>query len=132
MALVHTLKNVKNGEVVLKCYRTESNGGTIQIELDEPEIKLDSETFVQGTSTIPGSQATIKEIFWGAKKDKQIDLTRVNDKAANTVHGHYYLLNSGHYKYTGFVDDTYANGAIRIVGDGPFHVTLVLHKSGYE
>ena len=127
MALVHTLKKVKNGEVVLKCYRTDSNGGTIQIELDDDEVINDNETFVQGTSTV-----TIKEIFWGAKKDKQIDLTRVVDPVANNVHGHYYLTNSGHYKFTGFVDDTYSNGAIRIIGDGAFHVTLVLHKTGYQ
>jgi hypothetical protein len=126
MALVHTLKKVKNGEVVLKCYRTNSNGGTIQIELDDDEIKSNNETFIAGTSLV-----TIKEIFWGAKKDKQIDISRVTDSSANTIHGHYYLTNAGHYKFTGFVDDTYANGAIRIVGDGAFHVTLVLHKNGY-
>ena len=132
MALVHTLKNVKNGEVVLKIYQTDANGGTIQIELDDPEIKLDSETFVQGTSTIEGSQATIKEVMWGIKHNKFIDLNRVDDKAANTVHGHYYMVNSGNHKFTGFVDNAYANGAIRIVADGPMHLFLVLHKSGYE
>lgn len=126
MALVHTLKKVKNGEVVLKCYNTESNGGTIQIELNGEYIKNDNETFVSSTSKV-----AIKEIFWGAKKDKQIDISRVNNPVANTIHGHYYLLNAGHYKFTGFVDDVYANGAIRLVGDGPFHVTLVLHKTGY-
>ena len=132
MPLVHNLKNTKNGEVALKIYQTNSNGGTIQIELDDPEIKLDSETFVQGTSTIPGSQVTIKELMWGIKHNKFIDLNRVNNKSANTVHGHYFLVNSGIHKFTGFVDDTYANGAIRIVADGPMHLFLVLHKSGYE
>lgn len=125
MALVHPLKITKN-EVVLKTYRTDSNGGTIQIELDSDDIVDDGEQFKGDTSEVH-----IKEIFWGAKKDKQIDISRVNDPVANTVHGHYYLLNTGHYKFNGFVDNTYANGAIRIVGDGPFHVTLVLHKNGF-
>ena len=126
MALVHTLKKTPN-EVVLKCYRTDNGGGTIQIELDGDKIKLDNETFV-GTE----SRVTIREVFWGAKKDKQIDISRVDDPVANTVHGHYYFINSGEHKYVGFVDDVYANGAIRIVGDGPFHVILKLGKEGYR
>lgn len=126
MALVHVLKNTEN-EVVLKCYRTDANGGTIQIELDDPEIKLANETYVQNQSLV-----TIREIYWGTKQNKHVDVTRVNDASANTVHGHYYFLGAGSYNYTGFVDDTYANGAIRIVGDGPFHVLLKLGKSGYE
>lgn len=126
MALVHTLKKTEK-EVVLKCYRNDSNGGVIQIEMDSPEVMLDNETYVEGVSTL-----TIREIFWGAKKDKQIDISRVNDPVANTVHGHYYLINSGSYNFDGFVDDTYSNGAIRITTDGPCHVLLKLGKDGYE
>jgi hypothetical protein len=125
MASVHVLKKTEN-EVALKCYLTDNGGGTIQIELNGEYIKLDNETYVQNQSLV-----TIREIFWGAKKDKQIDITRVNNAAANTVHGHYYLLNAGSYDFDGFVDNTYANGAIRIVGDGPFHVLLKLGKQGY-
>ena len=127
MSAVHTLKKTRN-EAVLKIYQTGSSGGTVQVELDSDKIKMDDETFVGA-----GAQVTITEIFWGAKKDKQIDISRVNDPVANTVHGHYYLLNAGHYDYNGFSDDVYANGAIRVVGDGPFHVILKLTKtSGYN
>ena len=127
MSAVHTFKKTRN-EVVLKIYQTGSNGGTVQVELDSDSIKMDNETFVGADA-----QVTITEIFWGAKKDKQIDISRVNDPVANTVHGHYYLLNTGHYDYNGFSDDVYANGAIRVVGDGPFHVILKLTKtSGYN
>ena len=125
MANVHTLKKTER-EVVLKIYST-LNGDVIQVNLDDPEVVLDSETFIQGKSKL-----TIREIFWGAKKDKQIDITRVDDPVSNTVHGHYYLINSGSYNFDGFVDDTYANGAIRCIADGPFHVLLKLGKSGYE
>lgn len=126
MAAVHTLKKTRN-EVVLKIYRTDSGGGTEQIELDSDSIKMDNETFVGADAEV-----TITEIYWGAKKDKQIDISRVNDPVANTIHGHYYLLGAGHYDYNGFSDDTYANGAIRVTGDGPFHVILKLSKAaGY-
>ena len=125
MAGVHTLKNT-HGEVVLKIYSDSSSGSTEQIELSSADVKLPNETFVQGTSKL-----TIREVFWGAKKDKQIDVTRVNDPVANTVHGHYYLLNTGHYNFIGFVDDAYANGAIRVIGDGPYHCILRFSKEGY-
>ena len=126
MAEVHVLKNTEN-EVVLKCYKTDSNGGTIQIELDGQYIKLDSETYVQNQSLV-----TIKELYWGVRVGKFVDVKRVDNAAANTVHGHYHLNNTGNYVFSGFVDNTYANGAIRLVGDGAYHVLLRLGKSGYE
>ena len=126
MAEVHTIKKTEN-EVVLKIYKTSASGGVVQVEMDDPEVMLDSETFVQDQSLL-----TIREIFWGAKKDKQIDISRVNNAVANTVHGHYYLINSGSYNFDGFVDNVYANGAIRITADGPFHCILKLGKQGYE
>ena len=125
MANVHVLKNTHN-ECVLKIYSTASSGETISANLNSSYIQLDNEQF-DGSRT----EVTIREIFWGAKKDKQIDLTRVVDHAANTVHSHYYLLNSGHYDFTGFVDNVYANADIRIVSDGPFHMILKLGKSNY-
>lgn len=126
MPAVHVLKNTEN-EVVLKCYKTEPNGGTIQIELDDPEIKLANETFVQDQSLV-----TIREIYWGTRHNKFVDVTRVDDASANTVHGHYYFSGAGSHNYIGFVDNSYANGAIRLIGDGPYHVILKLGKSGYE
>ena len=126
MAEVHVLKNTPQ-ECVLKIYKTDSAGGVVQIELDGEYIKLPNETFVGSESKV-----TIKEIFWGAKKDKQIDISRVSDPVADTIHGHYYLLNSGSYVFNGFVDDSYANGAIRFTADGPFHTILKLSKMGYS
>ena len=122
---IHQLKNTVN-ETVLKIYRTNSNGGMVDIDPDSPKVANVNQRFVGNQS-----QLHIKEIYWGAKKDKQIDITRVVDSVANTVHGHYYLINTGHYKYDGFTDNVYANTAIRIEADGPFHVILVLHKNGY-
>ena len=124
MALIHVLKNTEH-EAVLKCYRTDSSGGQIDINL--ADLALPEETFDPATA-----QVTIQEIYWGAKKDKQIDITRVVPEDPSGVHGHYYLLNAGSYDYNGFVDDTYADKDIRIIGDGPFHVILKLKKtSGY-
>jgi len=127
MAAVHTLKKTRN-EVVLKIYRTDNGGGTEQIELDSDKIKLDNETFVGADAEV-----TITEIYWGTKPNKHVDISRVNDPVANTIHGHYYLQGAGHYDYNGFADDVYSNGAVRVTGDGPFHVILKLTKtSGYN
>jgi hypothetical protein len=126
MANIHVLKNTHN-EVVLKIYSTESAGQTISANLDSSYIALDNEQFVGDESEV-----TVREIFWGAKKDKQIDLTRVIDHGANTVHGHYYLLNSGEHKFVGFVDNAYANSDIRIISDGPFHMIIKLGKSMFR
>lgn len=125
MANIHVLKKTYN-EVVLKIYSTQSAGQTLSANLDSSYILKDDEVFVSGTSEV-----TFREIFWGAKKDKQIDLTRIINHVANTEHGHYYLLNTGHYKFDGFVDNTYANSDIRIKSDGPFHMLLKLGKSGF-
>lgn len=125
MAEIHVLKNTEH-EAVLKCYKTDSNGGTINIAL--ADLALDHETFDANTAEV-----TIQEIYWGAKKDKQIDITRVVPEDPSGVHGHYYLLNAGSYDYNGFVDDTYASKDIRIIGDGPFHAILKLKKTaGYN
>ena len=125
MANVHTLKNATH-EAVFKVYSTESAGGVYDISLAD-DVCADTETFDANNAIV-----TIQEIFWGAKKDKQIDLSRVDDPEANTVHGHYYLLNSGHYDFVGFVDDVYADGDIRITADGPFHMIIKVKKvSGF-
>jgi len=124
MAEIHVLKNTEH-EVVLKCYKTDSSGGIIDILL--ADLALPDETFDPATAKV-----SVQEIYWGAKKDKQIDITRVVPEDPNGVHGHYYLLNTGSYDFNGFVDDTYASKDIRIIGDGPFHIILKLKKtSGY-
>ena len=126
MASKHVLKLTQQ-EAVVKIYITDSAGGTVDLDIST-DLKLASETFDASTAEV-----NISEIFWGAKKDKQIDLSRIDDPVANTVHGHYYLLNSGHYKFDGFVDNVYANSDFRVTGDGPFHVLLKLRKkAGYQ
>lgn len=122
MALVHYLKKSHN-EAVVKCYRTEANGGIIDLALSD--LATDNETFDANTAVV-----TIKEIFWGTKKDKQLDITRVVPEDPSGVHGHYYLSNTGSYQFIGFVDSTYTEKDIRIIGDGAFHVLLKLTKTG--
>jgi hypothetical protein len=121
MANVHYLKRAR-GEAVLKIYSTESAGQTIDIDL--ADLATPDETFNANNAIV-----TFKEIYWGAKKDKQIDITRANNGG---FHGHYYLTNTGSYDFDGFVDDVYSSGNIRIIADGAFHVLLKLNKTaGY-
>lgn len=124
MAEVHYLKKSRN-EAVVKCYKTSANGGTINIALSS--LATDDEMFDANNAIV-----TIKEIFWGTKKDKQLDITRVVPEDPSGVHGHYYLSNTGSYQFIGFVDSTYSNSDIRIIGDGAYHVLVKLTKvSGY-
>lgn len=125
MSNKHTLKNSLQ-EAVFKCYLTGSSGGVVDISLED-DVCQASETFDASEVSV-----TIQEIYWGAKKDKQIDISRITDAGANTVHGHYYLINSGFYDYVGFVDDVYSSKDIRILMDGPGHVIIKLRKvSGF-
>ena len=124
MAKIHYLKRSKT-EAVVKCYETNSGGGTINVALSG--LASSGETFSANDAVV-----TIREIFWGSKKDKQLDITRIVPSDPSGTHGHYYLINTGHYDFNGFVDDTYANSDISIVGDGSFHVILKLGKvKGY-
>ena len=125
MSQKHILK-LSDTECVIKCYKNDSAGGEIKIDI-ETDLLLPGETFDANTASV-----TIQEIYWGAKKDKQIDLSRTVSSSSNTIHGHYYLTNSGSYDFVGFVDNAYDNGDIVINGDGPFHMILKLRKvSGY-
>jgi hypothetical protein len=136
MALIHSIKRT-NTEAVLKTYITASNGGTIDIDPTAYYLTGPNEVHVPGVSAV-----TIKAIYWGCKKDKQLDITRVvpttpqfeddHEWDASGIHSHYYLLNAGFYEYKGFVDNTYATKPIRLIGDGPFHCTLVLGKTGWK
>lgn len=124
MARVHYLKK-SEGEVVVKCYDNASAPDPIDISL--ADLATSSQTFDANNAFV-----SVKEIFWGAKKDKQIDITRKDPDSANT-HGHYFLIGAGSYDYDGFVDDVYPDWDIRIIADGPFHVILKLNKTeGYE
>ncbi len=122
MPNIHYLKRSRN-EAIVKMYSTESSGETIDLALST--LIASGETFDSGSASV-----TIKEIFWGCKSGKQIDLTRWDGVEE---HGHYYFLNSGSYEYNGFVDNVYAERDIRVVLDGPGHVILKLTKeSGYS
>ena len=123
MSEIHYLKRAK-GEAVVKCYKTDSQGGTIDIDI--ADLAADDETFDANSAIV-----TIKEVYWGAKKDKQIDISR-KERGGSDLHGHYYLIGAGSYDYNGFVDDVYSDRDIRIVIDGEGHVILKLNKTaGY-
>ena len=124
MASIHYLKRNK-GEAVVKLYTTEAAGATI--ELDIENLASNGQTFNANTASV-----TIKEIYWGAKKDKQIDVSR-KERGGSDVHGHYYFVGAGSYDYNGFVDDVYSERNIVVVIDGPGHVIMKLSKTGgYE
>jgi hypothetical protein len=124
MAAIHYLKKSHN-EADVKCYKTDSVGGTIDVSL--ANLAADGETFDANTAVV-----TVREIFWGTRNNKQLDLTRVVPEDPSGVHGHYYFIGSGSHEFGGFTDNTYSNKDIRIVGDGPFHMILKLTKvSGY-
>jgi hypothetical protein len=121
MANIHYLKRSHN-EAVIKVYVTNSAGDTVDVALSD--LAASGETFDAGTASV-----TIKEIFWGCKHNKHIDISRWDGA---TAHGHYYLVNAGSHEYVGFVDDVYSDRDIRIVGDGEFHCVMKLTKvSGY-
>lgn len=140
MALKHILKN-SDTEAVVKCYITNSNGGEIDISLQNDLTKA-SQVYVTPTS-IPdeteeggffdytGSHVFITGIWWGLKKDKQLDITRILNSQTNEVHGHYYLTNSGFYEFTSFADRVYATRDVRLVFDGPGHCIIKFRKAGW-
>lgn len=124
MANVHYLKRSHN-EAVLKIYSTESAGQTIDIDL--ADLATDNETFDANNAIV-----NIKTLHWGAKKNKQLDVTRLLSLDPLDTHGHYYLTNTGNHEFVGFVDNTYSDKTIRCVSDGPFHLIIKLTKeAGY-
>jgi len=123
MANIHYLKRSK-GEAVLKIYTSDPSGETVDVDL--ALLATPDQTFDANTAVV-----TIREIFWGTKNNKHIDISRA-DNGGGGFHGHYYFVNAGSHHYTGFVDDGYADGNIRVVGDGEFHVVMKLNKTaGY-
>ena len=125
MALKHILKLTEQ-EAVIKCYLTASAGGTVDVSLSA-DLTRPNEVYVPGVSKV-----CIKEIFWGTKQNKQLDLVRIVPEDISGVHSHYYFANSGSHVFHGFVDNIYAERDLRIIGDGPFHVIFVLSKSGWD
>jgi hypothetical protein len=140
MALKHILKHTET-EIVLKCYITDNSGGNIDISVQNDCTKTITQAYVTPTS-IPneindgffnytGSRVYITGLWWGLKKDKQLDITRVIDPVTPTLHGHYYLLGAGSYDYKDFSDRVYANRDIRLIFDGPGHCIVRLRKEGW-
>lgn len=140
MARKHILKKTET-EVVFKCYVTDANGGSVDISVENDCTKSNTQVYVTPTS-IPdetndgfynytGSRVYITGIWWGLKKDKQLDITRIIDPANQTLHSHYYLINGGVYDYRDFTDRIYANRDIRLTFDGPGHCIIRLRKEGW-
>ena len=124
MANIHYLK-ISNTEAVVKIYTTESAGGTYEVDI--ANLATADETFNSSTADV-----SIREIFWGAKKDKQIDISR-KERGGSGIHGHYYFLGAGEYKFYGFVDNVYSDRNIQVVFDGPGHVIIKVSKTdGYD
>ena len=119
MAEIHYLKRDKN-EAVVKVYSSQSAGETVDIALSD--LVSSGETYTAGDANV-----TVKEIFWGVKPNKHIDVNRWDGVAS---HGHYYLVGANSHDFVGFVDNAYSDADIRMVSDGPFHVILKLSKTG--
>jgi hypothetical protein len=142
MSTIHVLKN-SDAEAVIKVYTTASSGETIDLSLEDWLTK-DSQVYVTGShtedesagefATYTGSHVFITGIWWGLKKDKQLDIQRLINSVGPIVHGHYYLLNAGQYEFDhhGFADRIYADKDIRFVFDGPGHCIVKLRKIGWE
>lgn len=140
MALKHVLKKTET-EVVFKCYITDSAGGTVDISVQTDCTKTDTQVYIEPTS-IPdesadgffnytGSRVYITGLWWGLKKDKQLDITRIVNPTGPILHSHYYLINGGVYDYKDFADRIYANKDIRLSFDGPGHCIIRLRKEGW-
>lgn len=124
MANIHYLK-IARSEAVIQVYETGSSGGSHEIDI--ANLATGDETFDASTADV-----SIKEIYWGAKKDKQIDISR-KERGGSDVHGHYYFLGAGSYDYVGFVDNSYPDRNILVTFDGPGHVIIKVSKTnGYD
>jgi len=143
MATKHIIKHTET-EIVFKCYITDSNGGEIDLSVQNDMTKSTQEYVVptsipnessgQLVDAYTGSRVYITGIWWGLKKDKQLDITRIVNATGPVLHGHYYLINSGFYDYhqTGIADRVYANKDIRMIFDGPGHCVIRLRKEGWN
>jgi hypothetical protein len=142
MAQKHIIKHTET-EIVFKCYITAANGGDIDISVQNECTKTATQVYVAPTSipdetggglvTYTGSRVYITGLWWGLKKDKQLDVTRILNPTGPVLHGHYYLIGSGFYDYhqTGIADRVYANKDLRMTFDGPGHCIIRLRKEGW-
>ena len=142
MALKHIIKHTET-EIVFKCYITESAGGDIDLSLatdmtKSTQVYVTPDSIPNETSgalvQYTGSRVSITGIWWGLKKDKQLDITRIINPTGPVLHSHYYLINAGFYDFQNlgdFNDRVYANKDIRLIFDGPGHCILRLRKEGW-
>ena len=143
MAIKHIIKHTET-EIVFKCYITDNGGGNVDLSV-ENDMTKSTQVYVAPTSVpdetggalVPaytGSRVYITGIWWGLKKDKQLDITRIVNPTGPVLHGHYYFINSGFYDYhqTGIADRVYANKDIRLIFDGPGHCIIRLRKEGWN
>lgn len=138
MSKIHVLKNTET-EAVLKVYTVESAGESIDISL-QTWLTTSKQVYVTGANDsseidghfaqYTGSHVFITGVWWGLKKDKQLDITRI---VGAGVHSHYYLINTGQYEFDhhGFADRIYADRDFRLTFDGPGHCILKLRKIGW-
>lgn len=142
MSLKHIIKHTET-EIVFKCYVTDSAGGSVDLSV-ENDMTKSTQVYVAPTSVpdetgggfvnYTGSRVYITGIWWGLKKDKQLDITRIINPVGPILHSHYYLLNAGFYDYQNlgdFSDRVYANKDIRLEFDGPGHCLIRLRKEGW-
>lgn len=142
MATKHVIRNTET-EIVFKCYITASDGGTIDISIQNdmtkstqvyvtPDSVPDESTGAYVNHT--GSRVYITGIWWGMKNNKQLDIVRVIDPVTPTLHNHYFFTDSGVHDFAGadFSDRIYANKDIRLTFDGPGHCILRLRKEGWN
>lgn len=140
MSLKHIIKHTET-EIVFKCYVTDSAGGNVDLSVQNDMTKstqqyvtptsIPNETDGRFVTDYTGSRVFFTGIWWGLKSGKQLDITRIIDPVAPTLHGHYYLLGAGFYEYKDFSDRVYANRDIRLIFDGPGHCVIRLRKEGW-
>lgn len=140
MSKIHILKNTET-EAVVKFYTTEASGESLDFSL-ETWLTSPTQAYVLGSgdsseidghfAQYTGSHVFISGIWWGLKKDKQLDISRIITPPS-TIHSHYYFIGAGQYEYDhhGFVDRIYAHKDFRITFDGPGHCILKLRKQGW-
>jgi hypothetical protein len=141
MSKIHILKNTET-EAVVKFYTVEPSGESIDFSL-ETWLTTPKQVYVAGASDsseadghfaqYTGSHVFITGIWWGLKKDKQLDITRILNIGTPDLHSHYYLINGGQYEFDhhGFADRIYAHKDIRLTFDGQGHCILKLRKIGW-
>lgn len=142
MATKHVIRNTET-EIIFKCYITASEGGSIDISIQNdmtkstqvyvtPDSVPDESTGAYVNHT--GSRVYITGIWWGMKNNKQLDIVRVIDPVTPTLHNHYFFTDSGVHDFAGadFSDRIYANKDIRLTFDGPGHCILRLRKEGWN